>query len=266
MNPQSLDQERRHQILEAARHRLEHYGYEKTTMAEIAADAGIAVGTLYLYFRNKEDLRVAFGEECQKRYLDSLERIARSGLPPAERLRQLARLRVLAIKEEMEATPHGGDILLRMMQKGHACCRGMQEREVAMIEEILREGAASGEFSVPDPARTARVFRSAFAGFMPPACLGRPSEEITREIDALYTLLVRGLRAASAAPRAGVEAPPASGATAAAPAERQRAGAEIEAAAAPDRQRGGAVVGTAGAPAAARESEARSASQRGGRS
>lgn len=188
------DRRRRYQILEAARRRLEHYGYEKTTMAEIAAAAGLAVGTLYVYFRNKEDLLAAFGEECQEEYLHGLQRIARSKIDPAQRLRELARLRVLASKKQMEATPHGGDILLRLMRMGHACCARMSERERRMVEQILRDGIARGEFEVSDPAETARVFLTAFAGLMPPASLGRPKGEVEREVEALYGLLLRGLQ------------------------------------------------------------------------
>ena len=198
--------ERRKRILQAARHRLEHYGYEKTTMAEIAADAGMAVGSLYLHFHSKEDLLVAFAEECQERYLCALERIAASDAPPSARLRELARLRALAIKEQLEATPHGGDVLLRMMKSGHICCRRMEERELGMIESILREGAARGEFAVPDPAQTARVFRSAFAGFMPPLSLGRPAAEVAREVEALYSLLLRGLHCGEAERASGSRA------------------------------------------------------------
>jgi len=46
-------------IVDAARKRFQHYGIGKTTMQEIAADAGVAVGTLYLYFSNKDELVVA---------------------------------------------------------------------------------------------------------------------------------------------------------------------------------------------------------------
>jgi TetR/AcrR family fatty acid metabolism transcriptional regulator len=200
------ESERRRRILQAARHRLEHYGYEKTTMAEIAADAGMAVGSLYLHFRNKEDLLVAFAVECQERYLRALERIAASEAPPSSRLRELVRLRALAIKEQLEATPHGGDVLLRMMRGGHACCHRMEERELEMIESILREGAARGEFAVADPAQTARVFRSAFAGFMPPLSLGRPAAEVAREVEALYGLLLRGLHCGGAEHASGSHA------------------------------------------------------------
>ncbi len=47
---------RRHQLLDAAAARLDAAGYAATTMAEIAAAAGLAKGTTYLYFRSKEAL------------------------------------------------------------------------------------------------------------------------------------------------------------------------------------------------------------------
>lgn len=43
-------------ILDAARTLIAKQGYEETTIAQIAADAGVAVGTVYLYFRNKREL------------------------------------------------------------------------------------------------------------------------------------------------------------------------------------------------------------------
>lgn len=43
-------------ILDAARAIIAKQGYEETTIAEIAAAAGVAVGTVYLYFRNKRDI------------------------------------------------------------------------------------------------------------------------------------------------------------------------------------------------------------------
>ncbi|QBD75389.1 TetR/AcrR family transcriptional regulator [Ktedonosporobacter rubrisoli] len=50
---------KRKAILEAARTLFVHKGYEETTIAEIAQAAGVAVGTIYLYFRNKHEILVA---------------------------------------------------------------------------------------------------------------------------------------------------------------------------------------------------------------
>ena len=47
---------KRRAIIEAARKIFAMKGYEDTTIAEIAEDAGIAVGTVYLYFGNKRDI------------------------------------------------------------------------------------------------------------------------------------------------------------------------------------------------------------------
>jgi AcrR family transcriptional regulator len=50
---------KRQAIIEAARAIFARQGYEATTIAEIAAAAGVAVGTVYLYFRNKREVYIA---------------------------------------------------------------------------------------------------------------------------------------------------------------------------------------------------------------
>ena len=67
---QKLDRERR--ILTAARKLFDRNGYAKTSMEDVAARAGLAVGTLYNYFRSKDDLLLAI----MRREADRLVRIA----------------------------------------------------------------------------------------------------------------------------------------------------------------------------------------------
>ncbi len=43
-------------IVETAEKRFDYYGYKKTTVDEIASDAGISKGAVYLHFKNKEDI------------------------------------------------------------------------------------------------------------------------------------------------------------------------------------------------------------------
>jgi AcrR family transcriptional regulator len=49
-------EQKRTAILQAAREVFAHRGYEPATLEAVARGAGLAKGTLYLYFRNKEDL------------------------------------------------------------------------------------------------------------------------------------------------------------------------------------------------------------------
>jgi len=51
-----INPEREQRILDAAARLITHYGYDKTTVDEIAREAGISKGAIYLHFKSKEDL------------------------------------------------------------------------------------------------------------------------------------------------------------------------------------------------------------------
>jgi len=56
-------------ILDAARATLSEYGYAHTRMADVAARAGIATGTVYLYFKSKDALVLGLTEDFNARLL-----------------------------------------------------------------------------------------------------------------------------------------------------------------------------------------------------
>jgi len=59
-------------ILEAARTVLAEHGYTRTRMADVAAHAGIATGTIYLYFKSKDALVLALTEDLNLRLLTAV--------------------------------------------------------------------------------------------------------------------------------------------------------------------------------------------------
>lgn len=52
----SDNEQREQRILDAAAELIAHYGYDKTTVSDIARDAGVSKGTIYLHFDSKDDL------------------------------------------------------------------------------------------------------------------------------------------------------------------------------------------------------------------
>ncbi len=70
---------RRQQILAAAGELLRGWSYGDISMERIAERAGIAKGTLYLYFRTKEDLFLRVFEQRLETWYDELEALAREG-------------------------------------------------------------------------------------------------------------------------------------------------------------------------------------------
>ena len=76
-------------ILEAAEKRFKHYGYAKTSMAEIAADLGMSPGNLYRYFPSKIDMALAIADEHHEAQFQELAAIAATDQPALERLLDL---------------------------------------------------------------------------------------------------------------------------------------------------------------------------------
>ena len=160
--------DKRQRILEAARKRFRHYGIRKTTMQEIARDAGVAVGTLYLYFKDKDDLLVAGTEEYVTRHRRQAEAILASEASVADKLRRY----VLDRFRASQATRAGGDRHAAELQR--EVLRVRPERRVEegrMMAEhfvrILRLGMETGELNSDQPERDARVLLLSLAFLFP---------------------------------------------------------------------------------------------------
>jgi AcrR family transcriptional regulator len=179
--------DKRQRILEAARKRFRHYGFKKTTMQEIARDAGVAVGTLYLYFKDKDELLVAGTEEYVSRHRRQAEAILASDAPAADKLRRF----VLDRFRAAQATRTGGFApaaeLLREVLRVRPERRVEEGRMMAKYcARILRSGVETGELYTEDPERDARVFLLSLA-FLFPSALDESAPPPTEE-DALLVV------------------------------------------------------------------------------
>ncbi|MBW2402147.1 MAG: TetR/AcrR family transcriptional regulator [Deltaproteobacteria bacterium] len=89
----------RTRILAAARKSFESVGYRRTGIARIAREAGIAVGTVYRHFENKEDLLVAVLREINERWLEKARVISS---PPGTALERIMRLAEASVAHNRE--------------------------------------------------------------------------------------------------------------------------------------------------------------------
>jgi AcrR family transcriptional regulator len=83
------DAKKRQAIVKAARVMFTMDGYEATTMAKVAQRAGVGVGTVYLYFQNKNDLLSAVKSDWESEVLSSLWRSELAELPFHLRVRPM---------------------------------------------------------------------------------------------------------------------------------------------------------------------------------
>jgi AcrR family transcriptional regulator len=196
--------DKRQRILEAARKRFRHYGFKKTTMQEVAQDAGVAVGTLYRYFKDKDDLLVAGTEEYVTRHRRQAEAILASDESAADKLRRY----ILDRFRASQATRAGGyppaAELLREVLRVRPERRIDEGRMMAeYFVRILRLGIETGELYTDDPERDVRVFLLSLA-FLFPSALDERAPMPTED-DALLVVdwFLRVWRQSSARPGRG---------------------------------------------------------------
>jgi AcrR family transcriptional regulator len=70
--PRGISADKERAIIDAAKELFTTAGYENTTMAHVARQAGVAVGTVYLYFKNKNDLLVAVKDGWEEEIIRAL--------------------------------------------------------------------------------------------------------------------------------------------------------------------------------------------------
>jgi TetR/AcrR family fatty acid metabolism transcriptional regulator len=148
----------RGRIMAAARKRFEKFGYRATSIALIARDAGIAVGTVYLYFKNKEQILTALFKESNSRWMEEARRSTDHLGNAEERLLRLAQASIERYqRDELLRAVMTRDLEIILAP----LCEEFRERvlhhNVELMAEVLRDGMRSGELRPLDPEKTAFV-------------------------------------------------------------------------------------------------------------
>jgi AcrR family transcriptional regulator len=187
-------------IVEAAAARFRHYGIAKTTMQEIAADAGVSVGTLYVYFKNKDDLVAACVQQFAAQHVAKSEAILAADLPADEKLRQYVLARFLAAEDVRTSTPHAKELVRAVLRVKPERLREEADMMFETVTRILQQGVDSRLFQIASIPDDAKVFLYAIAYFFPNA-LNEPP--ISPQKEDLLSIVHWFIRAWRRAPRAG---------------------------------------------------------------
>ena len=190
----SADQDRRAQILAAAERLLTHYGPAKTTMAEIAHEAAIGVGSVYLEFCSKDAIIVELSRRRHAALLAAM-RAASAGehASYASRIRSALDAKVETLLGLGDRGTHATDLVhcgKDAVQTAHA---EFLAQERALVAELLSEGAAAREFELDDAAETAGVVLRAYVFFSPPWLYKSPRDEVRSLLRAMHRIVFHGL-------------------------------------------------------------------------
>jgi len=146
---------RTREILAAARQLLDQRGLEALTMGEIAAAAGVAKGTVYLYFQSKDDLIQALLTQVGENILQDLEASLAAPGTPAEKLIRMVSVLLEYLNRERLLFP----IYARELLRGKRASREgfwthyqeLEEKFVTLVTSLFAEGIAAGQFIPANP-------------------------------------------------------------------------------------------------------------------
>ena len=149
------DPEKPQQIIDAAVRVFARNGFYNSRVSDIAREAGIASGTIYLYFKTKDEILVTLFREKMAAFVSALRtEIARERDPEAK-IRRLVRLHF----EVLEASPDMAEVVQVELRQGQKFFRGASAHEISayfeLIGSILHEGVAGGVFRRDLPVKVA---------------------------------------------------------------------------------------------------------------
>src|SRR5438067_10348420 len=171
-------EDRRVDILDAAQRVFSQRGVSKATVADIAEAAGVAKGTVYLYFGSKEHLLLAlrdrFTDELLSHVSDLLSRVGQGdwwGLVDT------------TIESMCDFMLQKEDLMQVFIEEGLssdvAKVTDVGSRIDSMFAAAIQQGIAEGACRVSDPELMASFFHHAFEGTLLHACLH--NDEIDRD-------------------------------------------------------------------------------------
>lgn len=138
--------DRYQEILDAAERVIARQGYAGAQVSRIAAEAGVAGGTVYLYFANKKDLLISLFRERFGRFIEALDASLAEAASAPDALGRLVglHLEMLARRPELAAVTQ-----IEMRQSDPEIRRGIDEAiqpYFERIEAVLRRGIEEGCF------------------------------------------------------------------------------------------------------------------------
>ncbi|HEX3473389.1 MAG TPA: TetR/AcrR family transcriptional regulator [Kofleriaceae bacterium] len=204
--------DKRERILIAAERIFARHGFFAARVSEIAREAGVADGTIYLYFKSKDDLLISWFEDRMKQVNDKL-RQAIAGKPPAEQLRAFIQAYLQLVSDE----PTAAEVLTIELRQSSKFMKEYDNPQFAdflrMLGGIIADGQARGELDAAVPSHIAarmifgivdelalawvlakQPLRTASAAMPGPAPGTRPKKfDIVRAADWVVAMVTGGL-------------------------------------------------------------------------
>jgi TetR/AcrR family fatty acid metabolism transcriptional regulator len=182
-------------ILNAAIRIFAERGFFNAQVADVARAAGIAAGTVYLYFRSKDDLLVSIFDRTMREAIAEGRTALKDVSEPIERLRRIARLHLDRLGRDRDLAVVF-QVELRQSTKfmEHFSSTGVRTY-LGVIRDVIADGQAAGTFRRDlNPTVAAKIVFGALDEMATNWILSRRRYALAGEADTVVDLLVHGLQ------------------------------------------------------------------------
>ncbi|MFO1088137.1 MAG: TetR family transcriptional regulator [Hyphomicrobiales bacterium] len=191
--PREEDLDTRARIVRVAETLFHRYGYQKTTVADIARELQMSPANVYRFFAAKKDIN----EAVALRLTTEVEAAIRAMIDGPGTATEKLRAYVL-MTHRMNAERYVDDVKMHemvavAMSESWPLIEGHIRRMHALLTEIIEQGIASGEFATPDPAVAAHCVKAATMRFCHPKLMVECANVTEPTIDQMIDFALAGL-------------------------------------------------------------------------
>jgi AcrR family transcriptional regulator len=192
-----VPKEKRETILTAASQLFGHYGYRRTSIDDIAQEARIAKGTVYLYFKSKEEIFRAICQQLLDTVLAAAEEAAHTPAPIEQQLRRIIAAKFDYLFEVVHRSVHAQELIDAKNQLSADIFAQADRRYLRFLSNALAAADARGEIhlarlGLPADGVAELLVRSAAGnqiyGSTPPT-----PAVLRKRLDGLVRIFVAGL-------------------------------------------------------------------------
>ena len=144
------------QIVDAAVIVIAENGYHQAQVSKIAKEAGVADGTIYLYFKNKEDILISVFREKMAIFVENIKEILEKDVPIAEKLSLVVENHFRVLQED----PHLAIVTQLELRQSNKDLRfqinNVLKEYMILLDRLLEEGVEKKELSPELDLRLAR--------------------------------------------------------------------------------------------------------------
>jgi len=133
-----------HRILEAAIKVFAEQGFYQSTVSQIAREAGVADGTIYLYFKNKDDILIQFFQHKTKQVFERFKEAVSKGDSALEKLRNLIRLHLKAFQDDRNMAVVYQMETHQINRLAEEQIKAMSKMYLDLLSEIIDQGQEEG--------------------------------------------------------------------------------------------------------------------------